>query len=81
MLVLPKMEFSFSSGAEPEVFEDGDPEKKFDIRDPSDMANPPLRAKAPEGGDRRCRRSDEGGGGGGRCNWVRGVEGEGRDEG
>lgn len=55
------MEFSFSSGVDPEVFEDGDPEKKFDIRDPSDMAIPPLRAKAPEGGEGRCEGNDEGG--------------------
>lgn len=45
------------------VLEDEDPEKKFDIRDPSDMAIPPLRAKAPEGEEERDEGVDEGSGG------------------
>lgn len=36
-----------------------DPERKLDIRDPSDMAIPPLRAKAGVGGGKRDEGSDE----------------------
>lgn len=53
------MDFSFSSGVDPGVLEGEGPENKFDIRDPSDMANPPLRAKAPEGGEQHCRGGGE----------------------
>lgn len=45
------------------LLEGEDPEKKFDIRDPSDMAIPPLRAKAPEGGGEFDEMGDGGSGG------------------
>jgi hypothetical protein len=53
----------FFSGVSEVLLEGEDPEKKFDIRDPSDMAIPPLRAKARGGKKERDDRNYERSGG------------------